>query len=163
MLLGDAVAITQLLLNYRLICQLLLTECVDDGDSPSTRLISSGDPCRIQERPRNIKLEDMYFLLFQRHMVITPLFRASFQRYNATFHLLPLNRKHILSYQTTIGLATTLIVVRALSNALSVLYQRHVSSLSLSTLDAYHISSYLGRYRVALYSYRASNRALMER
>lgn len=88
MLLGDAVAITQLLLNYRLICQLLLTECVDDGDSPPTRLISSGDPCRIQERPRNIKLEDMYFLLSQR-LVITPLLRVTIRRYNATFHLLP--------------------------------------------------------------------------
>ena len=48
-------AITQLLLNYCLICQLYLTECVDDGDNPPTRLISSGDPCRIQERPRNKK------------------------------------------------------------------------------------------------------------
>lgn len=53
MLLGDAVAITQLLRNYCLICQLYLTECVDDGDNPPTRLISSGDPCRIQERPLN--------------------------------------------------------------------------------------------------------------
>ena len=163
MLLGDAVAITQLLRNYCLICQLYLTACVDDGANPPTRLISSGDPCRIQERPRNIKLEDMYFLLFQRYMVITPLLRVTIRRYNATFHLLPLNRKHILSYQTTIGLATTLIVVRALSNALWVLYQRHVSSLSLSTLDAYRISSYLGRYRAALYNYRVSNRALTER
>ncbi len=82
MLLGDAVAITQLLLNYRLICQLLLTECVDDGDSPPTRLISSGDPCRIQERPRNIKLEDMYFLLSQRH--ITHRHYAASPRHQST-------------------------------------------------------------------------------
>ena len=53
MLLGDAVAITQLLRNYCLICQLYLLKCVDVGDNPPTRLVCSRDPCRIQERPLN--------------------------------------------------------------------------------------------------------------
>ena len=162
MLLGDAVAITQLLLNYRLICQLLLTECVDDGDSPSTRLISSGTPVESKNAPVILNWKTCTFCYFRdiwsSRRFSAPLFNATTRHFTYS-----LNRKHILSYQTTIGLATTLIVVRALSNALSVLYQRHVSSLSLSTLDAYHISSYLGRYRAALYSYRASNRALTER
>ena len=51
MLLGDAVAITQLLRNYCLICQLYLTECVDDGDNPPTRLISSGTPVESKNVP----------------------------------------------------------------------------------------------------------------
>jgi len=46
-------AITQLLRNYCLICQLYLLKCVDVGDSPPTRLMCSRDPCRIQKRPRN--------------------------------------------------------------------------------------------------------------
>lgn len=55
MLLGDAecyyAATAKLLFDLPVIINLMCWY----GDNPPTRLISSGDPCRIQERPRNQK------------------------------------------------------------------------------------------------------------
>ena len=45
-------AITQLLRNYCLICQLYLLKCVDVGDNPPTRLMCSRDPVE-SKTPRN--------------------------------------------------------------------------------------------------------------
>ena len=56
MLLGDAERYYALLLNYCLICQLYLTECVDDGDNPPTRLISSGTPVESKNAPQYNKI-----------------------------------------------------------------------------------------------------------
>jgi len=61
MLLGDAVAITQLLRNYCLICQLYLTEMCWWRSQPSDTLNKLGDPCRIQERPLNSNQSNKIF------------------------------------------------------------------------------------------------------
>lgn len=51
MLLGDAECYYAATAKLLFVLSVIFTECVDDGDNPPTRLMSSGDPCRIQKRP----------------------------------------------------------------------------------------------------------------